>query len=75
MSFEPPLIYIIFLLEMTESVAMEEYDQMVAEGIMRQKTAEKEVNNNIRDNYMNRLGMRGTQTSDSANNRTSNYSA
>jgi hypothetical protein len=60
---------------MTESVAMEEYDQMVAEGIMRQKTAEKEVNNNIRDNYMNRLGMRGTQTSDSANNRTSNYSA
>ena len=75
MSFEPPLIYILFLLEMTESVAMEEYDQMVAEGIMRQKTAEKEVNNNIRDNYMNRLGMRGTQTSDSANNRTSNYSA
>ena len=28
-------------LEMTESVVMEEYDQMVAEGIQRQKTLEK----------------------------------
>ena len=36
---------------------MEEYDQMVAEGIQRQKTMEKQVNNNIRGNYMDRLGV------------------
>ena len=36
---------------------MEEYDQMVAKGIERQKFAEKEANNNIRDNYMDRLGV------------------
>ena len=30
---------------------------MVAEGIQRQKTMEKEVNNNIRGNYMDRLGV------------------
>lgn len=42
---------------MTESVAMEEYETMVAEGIQRQKHMEKEVNNNIRGNYMDRLGV------------------
>ena len=47
----------LYVSEMTESVAMEEYGQMVAEGIQRQKTHEKEVNNNIRDNYMDRLGV------------------
>ena len=43
---------------MTESVAMEEYETMVAEGIQRQKTMEKQVNNNIRGNYMDRLGVK-----------------
>ena len=68
---------------MTESVAMEEYGQMVAEGIQRQKTHEKEVNNNIRDNYMDRLGVnsRGRDNSpnlnsnQTANNRVSHFSA
>lgn len=30
---------------------------MVAEGIQRQKTIEKQVNNNIRGSYMDRLGV------------------
>ena len=47
---------------MTESVAMEEYDQMVAEGIQRQKTMEKQVNNNIRGNYMDRLGVKDARS-------------
>lgn len=37
---------------------MEEYETMVAEGIQRQKTMEKQVNNNIRGNYMDRLGVK-----------------
>ena len=42
---------------MTESVVMAEYGEMVKEGIERQKTFEKEINNNIRGNYMDRLGV------------------
>ena len=65
---------------------MEEYGQMVAEGIQRQKAQEKEVNNNIRDNYMDRLGVnsRGRDTNSpnfnsnqqnqTANNRVSQFS-
>ena len=41
---------------------MEEYDQMVAEGIQRQKTMEKQVNNNIRGNYMDRLGVKDARS-------------
>ena len=69
---------------------MEEYDQMVAEGIQRQKTMEKQVNNNIRGNYMDRLGVNNPRTDSRGdrntvssvqtnsylnNNRTSNMSA
>ena len=76
----------LYVPEMTESVAMEEYGQMVAEGIQRQKAQEKEVNNNIRDNYMDRLGVnsRGRDTNSpnfnsnqqnqAANNRVSQFS-
>ena len=64
---------------MTESVAMAEYDQMVSEGIQRHKAQEKEVNNNIRDNYMGRLGVnarnRDDSPSDPHTNRYSNVSA
>ena len=41
---------------------MEEYDQMVAEGISRQKNMEKQVNNNIRGNYMDRLGVKDARS-------------
>ena len=41
---------------MTESVVLEEYGQMVQEGLQRQKNAETELNNEIRGNYMDRLG-------------------
>lgn len=75
----------LYVPEMTESVAMEEYGQMVAEGIQRQKAQEKEVNNNIRDNYMDRLGVnsRGrdnspnfnsNQNNQNSNNRVSHFS-
>ena len=42
---------------MTESVVMMEYNQMVADSTQRQKIYEKEANNNIRGNYMDRLGV------------------
>ena len=76
----------LYVPEMTESVAMEEYGQMVAEGIQRQKAQEKEVNNNIRDNYMDRLGvnsrgrdtnspnLNSNQQNQTANNRVSQFS-
>ena len=63
---------------------------MVAEGIQRQKTMEKQANNNIRGNYMDRLGVnnprsdsRGTSdmttmggsSSTNFSNRNSNVSA
>ena len=60
---------------MTESVAMEEYGQMVAEGIQRQKTHEKEVNNNIRDNYMDRLGVNARSRDTNSPNLNSNQIA
>ena len=42
---------------MTESVVLAEYGQMVAAGEERQKTHEQEeINNNIRGNYIDRLG-------------------
>ena len=63
--------------EMTESVVLEEYGQMVAEGIQRQKTFEMEINNNKRASYMDRLGVntRGRdEAPDTRNNRISGVS-
>lgn len=42
---------------MTESVVLEEYGQMVAESNQRRQRHETELNNNIRGNYMDRLGV------------------
>jgi len=43
---------------MTSSEMMyEEYGQMVAEHVERRKKAEVQVNNDIRGNYMDRLGV------------------
>ena len=69
---------------MTESVVLEEYGNMVQEGLQRQKAAETELNNNIRGSYMDRLGVKGgirdiktdpNMTHATSNNRTSNFSA
>ncbi len=49
---------------MTESVVLEEYGQMVQEGLQRQKDAEAELNNNMRSNYMDRLGVNSRATRD-----------
>jgi len=67
---------------MTESVVLEEYGNMVQEGLQRQKAAETELNNNIRGSYMDRLGVnsraRDIKTDQTmahaASNRTSNFS-
>ena len=40
---------------------MDEYEQMVQQEIERAKEADKDINNNIRGNYMNRLGVHTNQ--------------
>jgi len=66
---------------MTESVVLEEYGNMVQEGLKQQKAAETELNNNIRGVYMDRLGVNSRArdiktdpTMSMPNNRTSNFS-
>ena len=68
---------------MTESVVLEEYGNMVQEGLQRQKAAETELNNNIRGSYMDRLGVKSgvrdiktdPTMAHATGNRTSNFSA
>ena len=43
---------------------MDEYDKIVQDEMQRAKNADKETNNNIRDNYMRNLGVHQNREND-----------